>query len=941
MPEQKVIKFVQELLDDARKSGTTITLDLIAENIERVLNMSPSWREGLNKDSVTDELIRRFSSWVGEATMIHSDTDHKAWLIATRKQGWCYWQRYREYLERDMPLSSVEALDGATDKILGMLEDPTRKDPWDRRGLVVGHVQSGKTGNYTGLICKAADAGYKIIIVLAGMHNNLRAQTQIRLDEGFLGFKSTKNADSLEIIGVGEIDSDMAIRPNFATNRAENGDFSTKVANHLGITPEQRPWLFVVKKNKTILKRLNEWIENHVANGHDPETGRKVVTNLPLLVIDDEADNASVDTGVQSFNELGQPNEEYEPKAINSLIRRILHAFTHSAYVGYTATPFANVFIHERGTTTLEGPDLFPAAFIMNLAAPSTHIGPCRIFGPKEEPEKGLPLLRSVKDAESWLPTNHKSGHYPRYDGADELPPSLKEAILSFLLSCAVRSHRGQAKKHASMLIHVTRYTNVQEYVFQQVEKYLLNVRQRLVRKIDDQDLLNVLQNIWRDEKNGFMATNASMRETSADLSIQTLPPLEDVLTTLVELIQDVQVKRVNGTAKDVLDYEQNKETGFKVIAVGGDKLSRGLTLEGLSVSYFLRASKMYDTLMQMGRWFGYRPGYLDLCRLYIPEELIEWFRHITDASEELREEFDLAVNSGMTPREYGLKVQSHSTLMVTSRVKMRTAKELMLSFSGQLVQTVALHRDIPTLSHNYNAAKNFLLNLGIAQESPIVRQRGESKNTWEGHLWKDISATSIVGFLNSYRSHPAAHRVNTALLAEFIENMNKSGELTGWTVALIGASEGEEHLLAPGFAIPMLKREFQDYDDRYSIKTLISPRDESIDLDTATWNAALNLTQKTWHADPGRSRRKEKPDEPSGPCIRQVRGFGYPEFGVVPQPERGLLLLYMLSPKEADLQSAPPVVALGMSFPGSKSGTKVKYKVNNIYWEQEYGPAS
>ncbi len=941
MVEQKVVKFVQELLGDERKSGATITLELIAENIERVLAMNPKWGQGLDRDLVADELVRRFSTWVGEATTLHNDVDHKAWLVAARKQGWRYWQRYREYLERDLPLSAVEALDKTTDDILGMLEDPARPDPWDRRGVVVGYVQSGKTGNYTGLICKAADAGYKIIIVLAGMHNNLRSQTQIRLDEGFLGFKSTTDTDSLEIIGVGEIDSDLAIRPNFATNRAENGDFSTKVARHLGITPEERPWLFVVKKNKTVLKRLHEWIENHVANIQDPETGRRLVTNLPLLVIDDESDNASVDTGGQIFNEHGIPDEEYEPKAINSLIRRILYSFTHAAYVGYTATPFANIFIHERGKTALEGPDLFPAAFIMNLAAPSSHIGPRRFFGPRGEPEKGLPLLRPVTGADDWLPVNHKNGHAPHYDGRNDLPPSLKEAVLSFLVACAVRACRGQGKKHSSMLIHVTRYTAVQQYVFQQVDQYLQTVKQRLIRNIDAAELHAALKQLWNDKKNGFRATNETMQEIAPDLNIRPLPTFDAMMKALVELIEDVQVKVINGTAKDALDYETNKETGLKVITIGGDKLSRGLTLEGLSVSYFLRASKMYDTLMQMGRWFGYRPGYLDLCRLYISEELTSWFRHITDASEELREEFDLAVDSGMTPREYGLKVQSHSTLMVTSRVKMRTARELMLSFSGQLVQTVALHRDNPTLLHNYDVAKKFLLGLGVA-ENPIKRARGGARMVWEGHLWNDVPAGGVRSFLDAYISHPAAHRVNTNLLAEFIENMNKKGELTNWTVALIGASGGSPHSLSTDLSTLMLERQPLPQTDntRYSIGTLISPRDESLDLDEDAWKAALILAKKIWHADPGRSRRKEEPDEPSGPSIRHIRGFGDSESGVAPHPDRGLLLLYMLDPAKAELQTTTPVVALGLSFPGSRSGTKVKYKVNNIYWEQEYGPS-
>ena len=176
-----------------------------------------------------------------------------------------------------------------------------------RRGLVVGHVQSGKTGNYTGLICKAADAGYKIIIVLAGLHNNLRAQTQIRLDEGFLGFATIADADELPAVGVGLIDKDMSVRPNAATNRSDKGDFNTAVAAKMNISPEQRPWLFVVKKNKTVLERLLHWIRNRVANHVDPETGRKLVTNLPLMVIDDESDHGSVDTGEDVVDEFGNP----------------------------------------------------------------------------------------------------------------------------------------------------------------------------------------------------------------------------------------------------------------------------------------------------------------------------------------------------------------------------------------------------------------------------------------------------------------------------------------------------------------------------------------------------------------------------------------------------------------------------------------------------------
>ena len=274
--QQKVIKFVQELLlDEDDKSG--ITAAAIAEKIDLVLRMNPRWGEGLNREYVTDELIRRFSLWVGQDTMLKSDAGHEAWLAASRKRDWRYWQRYREWLERRLSFKAVEGLEQSTDTVLGLLEDPLRAGMWARRGLVVGHVQSGKTGHYTGLICKAADAGYKIVIVLAGLHNNLRSQTQMRLDEGFLGYETKPVQEDIQIIGVGEIDGDPSIRPNFATNRANKGDFTTSGAKNVGISPEQRPWLFVVKKNKSVLERLLRWIRNHVADLHDQDSGRRIV----------------------------------------------------------------------------------------------------------------------------------------------------------------------------------------------------------------------------------------------------------------------------------------------------------------------------------------------------------------------------------------------------------------------------------------------------------------------------------------------------------------------------------------------------------------------------------------------------------------------------------------------------------------------------------------
>lgn len=947
----KVVKFVQELLlsEDDRNA---ITPALIDEKISLVAALNPKWARALDRQSVTDELIRRFSIWIGSDTTLSDNIGHEPWLNASRKQNWRYWQRYREWLERRLSFGAVDALDRSTDSILELLEDPMRAGPWDRRGLVVGHVQSGKTSNYTGLICKAADAGYKIVIVLAGLHNNLRSQTQMRLDEGFLGYETRpNNAEEIRVIGVGEINSDPAIRPNYATNRTDKGDFNAKAAHHLGITPEQRPWLFVVKKNKTVLERLYQWIRNHVADAIDAESSRPVVTRLPLLLIDDEADHASVDTGEQVFDEVGQPDEEHRPTAINRCIRKILHSFTRSAYVGYTATPFANIFIHERGETPLEGPDLFPSSFIINLGAPSDYIGPARVFGISrlDGVDEGLPLVREVDDFKGaedrigWMPPSHRNGHLPRYNEQAVPPPSLIEAVYAFVLSCAARRVLGEGDAHMSMLVHVTRFTSVQHEVKQQIEDLVRQMRQRLERDIAVGLLLDELHALWTQD---FEPTSADIRSSFRGIATSYTPTWEQIQSVLPESVADIKVRTINGTAGDVLDYADNHTTGLKVIAIGGDKLARGLTLEGLCVSYFLRASKMYDTLMQMGRWFGYRPGYLDLCRLYTTSELTDWFSHITEAAEELRAEFDLMAASGATPRDYGLKVQSHPVLMVTSRLKMRSARTLRLSFSGQLLETVALFKDVETLQSNLGAMRRLLQLAGEPEVNPQRRRGGEMIHKWKGYLWSDVPSTYICDFLTDYRTRPEAYKVNSILLTEFIRSMNACGELTQWTVALIGKEEtgGQRGQLevVPKCPISLLLRaDKTSLPDRYTIGRLLSGRDEAIDLDEEAWKAAHEITQNAWQRDPARQQRVKEPNAPNGPAIRHVRGFG---SGNVPaHPERGLLLLYALDPTdqwEGASADTPPVIAFGISFPASNSGTTVNYEVNNVAWEQEYGGA-
>lgn len=928
------------------------TSAMIEVKVDLVLAMNPAWSSGVDRDAVVAMIESRFSIWIGRAVTLAGDDDHVPWLTPARAGGWRYWPRYRQMLEEKWAASAVGALDEVTDDILGRLEDPRRQGSWDRRGLVVGHVQSGKTSNYCGLINKAADAGYKVIIVLAGLHKNLRSQTQMRLDEGFLGYETMpfreQREGGIKSIGVGLVDSDPSIRPDYLTNRADNGDFSRASANTMGINPGGRPLLLVIKKNPSVLRNLLFWIER-ISNGRDPVTNRKVLVNVPLLLIDDEADNASVDTGTQEFDETGAPDLEHDPKTINRLVRQVLISFEQSAFLGYTATPFANIYIHDKGRTKDEGEDLFPRSFIMNLPAPSNYDGPVRIFGLDPQDDgvgsgRGLPLVRQVTDHAAsasltekagWVPPVHMSSWTPLHEDQDSVPPSLEEAIMAFLLVCSVRTARGETAAHNSMLVHVTRFTSVQKAVRHQVQEALTAIVRRLKRGIAG--MLGRFRKLWESD---FVPTTAAVRSILNDPSLTDVE-WEDVAGVLPGVAATVEVREINGSAKDVLDYENYRKTGLNVIAIGGDKLARGLTLEGLSVSYFLRATRMYDTLMQMGRWFGYHPGYTDLLRLYTTSDLEEWFQHITDASEELRTEFDHMAAIGGTPRQYGLKVRSHPVLLVTSRVKMQNATTLSLDFSGAGEETVVFHRDPAKLAANLLATDSFIAALGPATERGPTRPRpGGGAHAWDGaRLWSGVTAEAVATFLGRYSTHEAAVKVSSLVLADYIRSQ-PAGELDSWTVAIVSGHGQDVNLGSELIASVKRAPNERSYGltqqkqmNRFIIRRLLAPRDEAIDLGEAEYAEALRTATDEWQRDPARSRRQVAPDVPSGPSLRMVRGKRV--------HGGGLLLIYPLDPMPGEIEFAGPVIGFGVSFPAKENSRKVSYTVNNVYWDLEYGEAA
>jgi hypothetical protein len=510
------------------------------------------------------ELEAIFKTIIGsERALVGYDDGWSPWLAKRRADiPWRFWDRYRHYLQRGQgwPLATVERLDQATDRVLDYLTNPVAPGAWDRRGMVVGHVQSGKTANYVGLVCKAADAGYKIIIVLAGFHKSLRSQTQIRLEEGFLGYDRGATLQDPSgrraTVGVGDTHLyDPAPAADSITTRADDGDFKRALAKNFAIHPGGNPLLFVVKKNASVLRNLLEWVR-WVAQSKD-EKGRKYIKGVPLIVIDDEADQGSIDTRKGAFDEEGNVDEDHDPTVLNARIRELLYLFDQSAYIGYTATPFANILIHEQGRTDGQGDDLFPRSFIISLPTASNYVGPSRIFGfsgPDQEPVEPLPIVREVSDHAAslalredsgWIPPRHNKDWIPKHDGLARVPPSLQRAIRSFVLACAARLARRDASAHNTMLVHVTRFTAVQHRVAEQVNEELLDIQRRLRYGDGDSSITirSALRTLWEED---FEPTHATIRGMGLGLDC-----LEHPWTELEPLVEraalSIVVREING----------------------------------------------------------------------------------------------------------------------------------------------------------------------------------------------------------------------------------------------------------------------------------------------------------------------------------------------------------------------------------------------------------
>lgn len=865
--------FTSSLISALSTLKTPPTRDIVEQKAKALASVIDY--EGDLKNIIEEVMVAIDTRMGAGVSLIDREAPHDDEWVRKREITWTYSDAYAAFLKKESwHPTVVQSLSDVGEKILGHLQDPLSEgDAWNRRGLVIGHVQSGKTANYLGVIAKAADAGYKFIIVIAGIHNNLRKQTQERVDEGFIGRSS--DPEDRKTIGVG-LDGDY---PHPVTLTNINDDFSKRTAAEGGwkINDFSKPIIFVIKKNTKTLEALHKWLKELNAKGDGQ------IRDVPMLMIDDEADNASINTN----------KPELDPTRTNAMLRRILKLFAKSCYVGYTATPFANIFINPDAYKEDVHEELFPRDFIYSLDAPTTYFGPDKVFLNDESSDR---ILERIVDAEEYLPLTHK-----REDPVADLPPSLYRAFDEFVVARAIRNVRGQINKHCSMLINVSRFVPVQRTV-----RDFLSVYEKKLREA-------VKANYAMPEKsssqNQYMkALRAVFDEEYADCGLS----WDEVKSALFGAFEHLRLFVVNSKTDEALDFKKYEKDGIGLtaIAIGGLSLSRGLTIEGLTISYMYRNTAMYDTLMQMGRWFGYRKGYEDLCRVHLSPDSIDWYAHIANAADELRQQIKRMRRDGMSPKQFGLYVMAHpDSLLVTARNKMRAGEKVIVNqnFSGQLIESTWLSLDPETNTRNEAL-------IAAAWKDGFGGVKAEQ--TGKGWVFKDIAIAAVEEFLARFEVHSRfSGRRSSAV--EYLQAIEKQFPQADVLLISKGGTAADEDNHQLGAQERNKKPENGVW---HAAKDRVASRgDEKHGLTDEQQKAATKLALD------------DDDKDPSDTHYRTIRN-------------KPLLMLHVLSipdeksPEDATLRMRVP--ALGVSFPPGLYSTEIKVVANRIWLASMQGPS-
>jgi hypothetical protein len=744
--QKAVIKSVESRLD-RMADDTDINDKLLLDEIDRSIEFL-----GVSKDV---ELIRMIALGKFKQKYLLSASRRTQFVIPaivdvaneplldftdSDKKNWHYWNKLRSFLEdkyvksgdEEKGLELIAQIDKQTDKILRYLKDPRRPFPSDParnnftvNGLVIGHVQSGKTANFMGLISKSASIGYRFIIILSGTKNDLRNQTQNRLDQELSGIdryglkaRGVKFADweskaALDDVLEWSIEGVQTPAPARAENfwryntmtTATDFEYNAGTPNFTDVFENHNVVVVVVKKNankptkgdpvfafKGVLGKLNQWIMN-----------RRDKTFLPpTLIIDDEADQASVD-GNASKEELEKKG--YLPSTINGCLQTLVRDIygeklspdatkRQLSFVGYTATPFANVFMSAKHDC------LYPKDFIVALNAPVNYFGMHKYYGENTRDLFVKNCDEDQADKERKHLINQKLISPPMLPHAI-IPERLINSFHDFLFYCVIKDFRN-LKQEKTMMVHSSTRVGEQEAIYNK----LIGYKRALETQIQS---LGCQAEYWPVVKKHFENYSLLASEIRTGLQLAHLWPQwsdEELKNKLIDILARVQFKLVNGD-NDSLDY--TREQLDYVVAVGGNILSRGLTLEGLAVSFYLRKSNNYDSLLQMARWFGYRDGYEDLIRVYTAQNISDAFEFLLQVEEDLREEIKAYERDGMKPSDFAPAVRAHMKMRPSGRMGVASKQT---SYSGQVIQTFVMDVRKSSILSNSRLAHSFVQEL-------------------------------------------------------------------------------------------------------------------------------------------------------------------------------------------------------------------------------------
>lgn len=866
--------------------------------------------EGEINNEELDAYINLLASSVDKTGIVFED-GYIPWLEENKSSiSWDYSDRYEDYLMsiKHWEISNIRSIELTTDQILDHCGNPLSGNNFAIKGLVIGDIQSGKTANYTALINKAIDAGYKMIIVLAGLTKDLRSQTQKRLDLEVLGYETKENMQKGETIGVGKVDSRIH-KPIFCLTGSDmDGDIKkfTQTYRFDGSTV----FLAIVKKNSAVLKKLLDFIQTNPAV-KESENNK---LDFPALIIDDEADQASINTN--------KTDDINEATATNRNIRTLLNCMNKYSYVGYTATPFANIFISpfDDPKYKLEDKDIFPDNFIICLPTPLKYCGVVQYFGKNTLDDNELDCFTadlyreiSIEDLKTTFGTD--DGKTKKDTNVVGTPDSLIEAMMHFLISSGIKISRGIIE-HNSMLIHISSNVCPNMQLKDTVEIALDNLTRGF--KFNKQ-VKKQFKQYWENN-----IKPVSKRRLGKDFKDNWKEIEQGILTALRMITRTDTVQVIVGDSEDIIDFDSAK-TGMHII-IGGNKLSRGLTINGLIVSYYARKTMAYDTLLQMGRWFGYREGWLDLCRVYTNRQTFNDFINTAEAVEEFKKDIEYMNRRKYTPKQFGLKIKTSPGLKPTAANKMRKAQRTLLSFSGVLQQTISF--DLNSKKHNRKITEDFVNSLG---DPHCVRNNKV--------IFKGVSADDVINYLESYKECEGKGRISIKYWIEYIRKVSESfNELIDWTIVLHSLSDKslkeERNDCIGNYSIIKPARITRDVDEvgpKLNIKVLTNPIDFFEFYDDEIVKNKMDQKNKL----------NFSPEEP--------------EISSTFTPKHGLLTIYIFDIAERKvkgtnifgktefykgsvIKDADGVVGLGVWFSESskKESASIDYFVNEVYQNKE-----